>query len=45
VATGRVPNTEALKPAAAGIEVDQRGFIRSNDRLETSAPGVYASAM
>ena len=29
VATGRVPNTEALKPAAAGIEVDQRGFIRS----------------
>jgi pyruvate/2-oxoglutarate dehydrogenase complex dihydrolipoamide dehydrogenase (E3) component len=41
VATGRVPNTEALKPAAAGIEVDQRGFIRSNDRLEASAPGVY----
>ena len=42
MATGRVPNTEALKPAAAGIEIDQRGFIRSNDRLETSAPGVYA---
>jgi pyruvate/2-oxoglutarate dehydrogenase complex dihydrolipoamide dehydrogenase (E3) component len=41
VATGRVPNTEALQPAAAGIEVDQRGFIRANDRLETSAPGVY----
>src|SRR3984957_806891 len=41
VATGRVPNTEVLKPAAAGIEVDQHGFIRSNDRLETSAPGVY----
>jgi pyruvate/2-oxoglutarate dehydrogenase complex dihydrolipoamide dehydrogenase (E3) component len=41
VATGRVPNTGALQPAAAGIEVDQRGFIRSNDRLETSAPGVY----
>jgi pyruvate/2-oxoglutarate dehydrogenase complex dihydrolipoamide dehydrogenase (E3) component len=41
VATGRVPNTGALKPAAAGIEVDQRGFIRSNDRLETSAAGVY----
>jgi pyruvate/2-oxoglutarate dehydrogenase complex dihydrolipoamide dehydrogenase (E3) component len=41
VATGRVPNTAALQPAAAGIEVDQRGFIRSNDRLETSAPGVY----
>jgi pyruvate/2-oxoglutarate dehydrogenase complex dihydrolipoamide dehydrogenase (E3) component len=41
VATGRVPNTEALQPAAAGIEVDQRGFIRSNERLETSASGVY----
>jgi pyruvate/2-oxoglutarate dehydrogenase complex dihydrolipoamide dehydrogenase (E3) component len=41
VATGRVPNTEALRPAAAGIDVDPRGFIRSNDRLETSAPGVY----
>ena len=42
VATGRVPNTGALKPAAAGIETDKRGFIRVNDRLETSAPGVYA---
>ncbi len=41
VATGRVPNTDALKPAAAGVEIDQHGFIRSNDRLETSAPGVY----
>ena len=41
VATGRVPNTDALKPAAAGIETDERGFIRVNDRLETSAPGVY----
>jgi pyruvate/2-oxoglutarate dehydrogenase complex dihydrolipoamide dehydrogenase (E3) component len=42
LATGRVPNTDALKPAAAGIEVDQRGFIRVNGRLETSVPGVYA---
>jgi pyruvate/2-oxoglutarate dehydrogenase complex dihydrolipoamide dehydrogenase (E3) component len=42
VATGRVPNTGALKPAAAGIETDKRGFIRVNDRLETSALGVYA---
>jgi pyruvate/2-oxoglutarate dehydrogenase complex dihydrolipoamide dehydrogenase (E3) component len=42
LATGRVPNTDALKPAAGGIETDERGFIRVNDRLETSAPGVYA---
>jgi pyruvate/2-oxoglutarate dehydrogenase complex dihydrolipoamide dehydrogenase (E3) component len=41
VATGRAPNTDTLNPAAAGIEIDQHGFIRSNDRLETSAPGVY----
>jgi pyruvate/2-oxoglutarate dehydrogenase complex dihydrolipoamide dehydrogenase (E3) component len=39
---GRVPNTGALKPAAGGIETDERGFIRANERLETSAPGVYA---
>lgn len=42
IATGRVPNTAALKPGAAGIETDEHGFIRANDRLETSAPGVYA---
>src|SRR5579859_2392983 len=42
VATGRVPNTRALNPAAAGIETDERGFIRANERLETTAPGVWA---
>lgn len=42
VATGRVPNTGALKPAAAGIATDEHGFIRANERLETSVPGVYA---
>ena len=42
LATGRVPNTDALKPAAGGVETDERGFILVNDRLETSAPGVYA---
>jgi pyruvate/2-oxoglutarate dehydrogenase complex dihydrolipoamide dehydrogenase (E3) component len=42
LATGRVPNTLALKPAAGGVETDERGFIRANDRLETTAPGVYA---
>jgi len=41
VATGRVPNTAALNPAAGGIETDERGFIRANERLGTSAPGVY----
>jgi len=41
-ATGRVPNTDSLKPQAAGIEVDARGFIRVNEKLETTAAGVYA---
>jgi pyruvate/2-oxoglutarate dehydrogenase complex dihydrolipoamide dehydrogenase (E3) component len=42
VATGRVPNTDTLNLAAAGVQVDDRGFIRANDRLETSVPGIYA---
>jgi pyruvate/2-oxoglutarate dehydrogenase complex dihydrolipoamide dehydrogenase (E3) component len=42
VATGRVPNTDTLNLEAAGVQVDQRGFIRVNDRLETSVPGIYA---
>ncbi len=42
VATGRVPNTERLDLAAAGIDVDEGGFIPVNDRLETAAGGVYA---
>jgi pyruvate/2-oxoglutarate dehydrogenase complex dihydrolipoamide dehydrogenase (E3) component len=42
VAAGRVPNTEALDLAAAGIHSDTRGYIPTNDRLETNVPGVYA---
>jgi pyruvate/2-oxoglutarate dehydrogenase complex dihydrolipoamide dehydrogenase (E3) component len=43
VATGRTPNTDRLNLSAAGIETDAHGFIRANDRLETSAPGVFAA--
>ena len=42
VATGRVPNTDRLNLAAAGVKTDAHGFVRVNDRLETTAPGVYA---
>src|SRR5262249_20486332 len=42
VATGRVPNTDALNLAAAGVQVDAHGFIPVNDRLETNVPGIYA---
>jgi len=42
LAAGRVPNTERLEPKAAGVETDAKGFIRVNERLETTAPGVHA---
>ncbi len=42
VATGRVPNSDTLNLAVAGIQTDDRGFITVNDRLETTASGVYA---
>jgi pyruvate/2-oxoglutarate dehydrogenase complex dihydrolipoamide dehydrogenase (E3) component len=42
VAVGRTPNTEPLNLRAAGVETDKRGFVKVNDRLETTVPGVYA---
>lgn len=41
-AIGRIPNTESLTPEAAGIRLNDRGFIEVNEYLETSVPGVYA---
>ena len=42
LATGRVPNSEQLNLAAAGVNVDARGFIPVDDRLETNVAGIYA---
>ncbi len=42
VAVGRAPNSDRLNLAAAGVEIDKRGYIRTNERLETTAPQVYA---
>ena len=42
LAAGRVPNTDRLDLAAAGVATDAKGFIQANERLETSATGVYA---
>ncbi len=42
VATGRIPNSDTLNLPAAGIQMNDRGFIQVNDRLETTADGVYA---
>ncbi|PYX08567.1 MAG: mercuric reductase [Acidobacteria bacterium] len=42
VATGRSPNTEGLGLEIAGVEVTDRGYIKVNERLQTTAPGVWA---
>jgi pyruvate/2-oxoglutarate dehydrogenase complex dihydrolipoamide dehydrogenase (E3) component len=42
VATGRVANTADIGLEEAGIALDPRGFIRVNERLETTAAGVWA---
>lgn len=42
VATGRTPNTNDLGLEIAGVETDSQGYVRVNERLETTARGVYA---
>ena len=42
VAVGRIPNTAGIGLEAAGVELDARGYIRVNERLESSAPKVWA---
>ena len=42
VAAGRAPNTAGIGLSEAGIALDERGYIRVNDRLETTAPEVWA---
>jgi pyruvate/2-oxoglutarate dehydrogenase complex dihydrolipoamide dehydrogenase (E3) component len=42
VATGRTPNTEGLGLELTGVELTNRGYIKVNERLQTTAPGVWA---
>jgi pyruvate/2-oxoglutarate dehydrogenase complex dihydrolipoamide dehydrogenase (E3) component len=42
VAAGRIANTAGIGFEAAGVELDGRGYIRVNERLETTAPEVWA---
>ncbi|HEY1996996.1 FAD-dependent oxidoreductase [Paraburkholderia sp.] len=42
VSAGRVPNTAGIGLEAAGIELDERGYIRVNERLQAATPGVWA---
>jgi pyruvate/2-oxoglutarate dehydrogenase complex dihydrolipoamide dehydrogenase (E3) component len=41
-ATGRTPNTAGIGLDSAGVELDTKGYIKVNDRLETSAADVWA---
>ena len=42
VATGRVPNTNGIGLKEVGVQLDDRGYVRVNERLETGAPDVWA---
>jgi dihydrolipoamide dehydrogenase len=42
IATGRVPNSDILKPEKTGVKLDERGYVRVNDFLETSKKNIWA---
>lgn len=42
LAVGRVPNTDALDVAKSGVTVDANGFVKTDEYLETSVPGIWA---
>jgi pyruvate/2-oxoglutarate dehydrogenase complex dihydrolipoamide dehydrogenase (E3) component len=42
VAAGRAPNTQGIGLELAGVELTDRGYIKVNERLETTTPGVWA---
>jgi pyruvate/2-oxoglutarate dehydrogenase complex dihydrolipoamide dehydrogenase (E3) component len=42
VASGRTPNTQGIGLELAGVETTGRGHVKVNERLETTAPGVWA---
>lgn len=42
MAAGRIPNSEMLNLKAAGITINPKGYILTNEKLETNVPGIYA---
>ncbi len=42
VASGRTPNTDGIGLELAGIEIDERGYVKVNERLKTTAANVWA---
>jgi len=43
IATGREPNTNDIGLEKAGVEVDERGYVKVNDELQTSIPNIWAA--
>jgi len=42
VATGRRPRGKGLGLEAIGVKVDERGYVPTNEKMETNVPGIYA---
>ncbi|MGI4022661.1 MAG: mercuric reductase, partial [Janthinobacterium lividum] len=42
IAVGRSPQTKTLGLDKAGVEIDEKNYIKVNDKLETTAEGIYA---
>jgi len=42
VAAGRIPNTDLLKPEKTNVKLDERGYVKVNEYLETSKKNVFA---
>jgi mycothione reductase len=42
IATGRIPNTDLLGAEQCGVQLDESGFVRTDEYLRTNVPGVWA---
>jgi mycothione reductase len=42
IAAGRVPNSDLLKPEKTGVELDERGYVKVNEYLETGKRNIWA---
>lgn len=42
IAVGRKPNSDLLKPEKTGVEIDNKGFIKVNEYLETTKENIWA---
>jgi len=42
IAAGRVPNSDLLKPEKTGVQLDERGYVKVNEYLETSKKNIWA---